>query len=123
MDHQWPQQLDQTIEAHAEEMAALRRRLHANPEPSGQEFETSLHIYQLLSDRQFGVQMGPEGRGVIADSTCSDRPPRVALRADIDALNIQDRKDVPYRSRRPGDHARVWARCPYGDRLHRAGRD
>jgi amidohydrolase len=102
MDHQWPQQLDETIETHAEEMAALRRRLHANPEPSGQEFETSLHIYQLLSDRQFSVQMGPEGRGVIADLSVSDSTPRVAFRADIDALNIQDRKNVPYRSRRPG---------------------
>ena len=98
MDHQWPQQLDETIEAHAEEMAALRRRLHANPEPSGQEFETSLHIYQLLSDRQFSVQMGPEGCGVIADLRVSDVPPRVAFRADIDALNIQDCKNVPYRS-------------------------
>jgi amidohydrolase len=102
MDHQWPEQLDATIESHTVEMAELRRRLHANPEPSGQEFETSLHVYQLLSDRQFNVQMGPEGRGVIADLRTAADAPRVALRADLDALSIQDRKEVPYRSRRPG---------------------
>ena len=102
MTNDWANQLDGAIEHRFEEMVALRRHLHAHPEPSGQEHETSLYLYQLLSDRGFDVQMGPEGRGVIADPVGQRDQTRIALRADIDALRIQDQKDVPYRSQQPG---------------------
>ena len=48
------------------------------------------------------VRPGPAGRGVIADFTDAAQGPLLALRADIDALRIQDAKAVAYHSQRPG---------------------
>lgn len=83
-------------------MIALRRHLHAHPEPSGEEFETSLHLYQVLADNGLDVRMGPEGRGVLVDSHDQPGGRRIALRGDIDALRIQDAKDARYRSTHDG---------------------
>jgi amidohydrolase len=76
--------------------------LHAHPEPSGAELETSLNLYTGLGEAGLTVRMGPDGCGVIADNSTTPNAPRVAFRADIDALLIQDEKEVPYRSMRPG---------------------
>ena len=97
----WQSDLDQTVDATFDEMVRLRRRIHMNPEISGQEYETSLFLYQLLGDCGFEVRMGPDGRGVVADSK-DDGQIRCALRADIDALRIHDAKTVEYRSQRDG---------------------
>jgi len=98
----WQTQLDGAIDRRFELMVQVRRHIHANPEPSEQEFETSLYLYQLLSNEGLAVNMGPEGRGVIAEQGGRNTVPRIALRADIDALRIHDRKQCEYRSRREG---------------------
>jgi len=84
-------------------MVELRRQLHMHPELSGQEEQTSLHLYQILGDEGLPVRMGSDGRGVIADSA-AETPPQgwLALRADIDALRIHDRKNTAYRSQCEG---------------------
>ncbi len=82
-------------------MIALRRHMHAHPEPSGEELQTSLHLYQLFDDLRLPVRMGPEGCGVVVDSRDQSAPRRIALRADIDALRIEDQKQTPYRSTVP----------------------
>jgi amidohydrolase len=105
MSLDWKIELDRVIDAQADEVIGLRRYLHAHPEPSGEELKTSLHLYQLLGELGLDVRMGPQGCGVLADST-DPRPTevgakpirRVAFRADLDALRIQDAKDVAYRS-------------------------
>ncbi len=134
MPKPWRQLVDEAVDRRFDDMVALRRQLHAHPEPSGEEFQTSLDLYQRLGDAGFEVAMGPDGRGVIADfpaepkhgesrhaaadvsRACSatqgngDRhsrptppvPNRIALRADIDGLRIQDQKEVAYRSQRDG---------------------
>jgi len=102
MSTDWSESIDRGVDDRFEELVALRRYFHMHPEPSGEELETSLHLYQRLSDQGFTVQMGPEGRGVIADAPFGSGTPRVAIRADLDALRIQDRKHVGYRSRRAG---------------------
>jgi amidohydrolase len=79
-------------------MIRLRRHLHRHPEPSGAELQTSLHLYQLFADAGLSVRMGPEGCGVVADSRSQKAAPRIAVRADIDALRIQDEKSVDYKS-------------------------
>lgn len=101
----WREELDLAIDRRFDRMVALRRHLHQYPEVSGQERETSLHLYQLLGNEGFDVRMGPDGRGVLADfKNSGPLPPRgrIALRADIDALRIHDAKQVDYRSRRDG---------------------
>ena len=96
------QRIDQIVDGHFDKLVALRRHLHAHPEPSGEELETSLKVYQLLGDAGVSVRMGPEGRGVLADSGDQSAGKRIALRGDIDALRIQDEKQSPYRSTRDG---------------------
>lgn len=102
MSGNWKSALDALVSDLETEIVALRRHLHANPEPSGAELETSLRLYQQLGEAGLTVRMGPDGCGVIADNAAAAGSARVALRADIDALLIQDEKPVPYRSTRSG---------------------
>ena len=105
MGSDWKDELDRCIDLRFEQIVEIRRHLHTYPEPSGQEHETSLYLYQLLGNEGIEVRQGPEGRGVIANlsSGVSSQPVgRLALRADIDAIHVQDQKTVPYRSQRPG---------------------
>jgi amidohydrolase len=98
MTTSWESELDAAIDDDASRLIELRRYLHMHPEPSGHELQTSLQLYQLLSEKKLAVRMGPEGCGVIAESRSQKAPRRIALRADIDALRIQDEKPVPYHS-------------------------
>ena len=98
----WKAQLDAIISDQADEVVALRRYLHAHPEPSGEELKTSLHLYQLLEQFDCDVRMGPEGCGVIADSLSQEATRCIAMRGDIDALRIHDEKQVAYRSTADG---------------------
>src|ERR1700693_1914128 len=79
-----------------------RRRLHANPEPDFQEVETSGFVEETL--RGFdGLELArPTPTSVVA-TLRGARPGRVlALRADIDALPIQEENDFEFASTRPG---------------------
>src|SRR5688572_16569070 len=97
----WQHRIDAGVDELAEQMVALRRHLHAHPEPSGEELKTSLHLYQIFDELGLPVRMGPEGCGVVVDSRSVGAPRRIAMRADIDALRIQDQKQSPYRSTVP----------------------
>ena len=101
----WQNLLARAIDDRFDQMIALRRHLHENPEVSGEEYETSLHIYQILDTVGLTVRLGPDGRGVIVDFATNGNGESgglFALRADIDALYIQDEKQVPYASKRDG---------------------
>ncbi len=102
MGSDWRESLDRDIDERFAQLVEIRRHLHAHPELSGQERETSLYLYQLLSDLNFQVEMGPEGCGLIVDHPGAGDTQRFALRADIDALHIQDAKQVEYRSQCDG---------------------
>ena len=101
MSLEWRREIDAAVDEAIERMVALRRHLHAHPEPSGEELQTSLHLYQLFDDLGLAVRMGPEGCGLVVESRRQDARRRIAVRGDIDALRIQDQKHVPYRSTVP----------------------
>ena len=101
MTADWKSELDAAVDELAERMIALRRHLHAHPEPSGEELQTSLRLYQAFDEAGLAVRMGPEGCGVVVDSRNQTAQRRMAVRADIDALRIQDQKQAPYRSTVP----------------------
>ncbi len=90
------------IEENYKEMVSLRRHLHEYPELSFQEVETP----KLIADyhRKLGHEVKEQvgGRGVIAILKGKHPGKTVALRADFDALPIQDEKDVPYKSKNAG---------------------
>lgn len=100
MQKTWPATLKKSILRQVDTMREVRRHLHANPEVSGQEHATSLYLYQLFSNAGLQVEVGPDGRGVIVQP--AECAPRVAMRADIDALRIQEANAVPYCSKNPG---------------------
>lgn len=100
MPDTWMQKLDRAIDVREKKMVEVRRDLHMYPELSGCEVETTRYLIDLLQRAGCDVQTGPKGCGAIADSATEG--PRLGLRADIDALHIQDVKKVPYRSRVPG---------------------
>ena len=85
-----------------EQTVQCRRRLHADPELSFQEKRTSGFIHSRLSE--LGLEpVSMADTGVVAIIRGRKSGNRVvALRADIDALPIEERNDVPYRSKNPG---------------------
>ena len=79
----------------------LRRHLHRHPEPSGEETATSELIRDHLMRQGIEARTGSRGVGVTADLCLGEAPhtgPLIALRADIDALRMSDRKNVPWAS-------------------------
>jgi amidohydrolase len=83
---------------YADEFISIRQHLHANPELSYQEFNTSLFIQKKLSDFNipFTVLAKTGVVGIIEGKNPSSRI--IALRADMDALPIQEENDVTYKS-------------------------
>jgi amidohydrolase len=90
------------IAAHHDELVTFRRHLHAHPELSRQELETTASVAERLTVAGLDPQVLPGGCGLTCDVSVGGGGPIVALRADLDALPMDDLKDVPYRSTRPG---------------------
>lgn len=88
---------------YAAETVANRRHLHSHPELSYQEKETAAFIAKQLQAYGLSPQTGIAGTGVVAmiEGGIADGGV-VALRADIDALPITEKNDVPYKSCVPG---------------------
>jgi len=84
--------LASSVESVMREVIALRRHLHAHPELSGQEEQTAAHVAKLLENKGIPVQSGIGGYGLLASIKTSEDKPWIALRADMDALPIQDEK-------------------------------
>lgn len=78
-----------------------RRHFHMNPELSEQEFETTEYIAKEL-DRLGIPYIRPTATGLIGTIQGAAPGPCVGLRADIDALNVTEKNEVPYRSQVEG---------------------
>lgn len=84
------------------ETVNIRRYLHQYPEVSFEEFKTAQYIADFYENLHIPYEMNVGGNGVIATLVGGKPGKTVALRADFDALPIQDEKDVPYKSQNPG---------------------
>lgn len=80
----------------------MRRHLHAHPELSFAEHGTAKYLAERLEAAGIEVRPGVAGTGVIGVVKGNGAGPAVCLRADIDALPIQEAEGVPYRSVNPG---------------------
>lgn len=101
--------IHQLIEQHAheifEQVVAHREHLHANPELSFQEFETAKYVSDELTKLNISHQTGVAGTGVVAiirGDHHSENDSCIGLRADLDALPIQEENDIPYKSKVDG---------------------
>ena len=90
------------VEARYEDMVAIRRHMHMYPEVSFQEENTKQYIYDQIRDLGMDIRRDVGGNGIVARLHVDDNLPTIGLRADFDALPIQDGKDVPYRSQIDG---------------------
>lgn len=86
----------------AEQVVLDRRHLHAHPELGFREHETAAFIAERLRGLGLEVQTGVASTGVVGLLRGGRPGKTVLLRADIDALPIQEENEVPYRSRVPG---------------------
>ncbi|GAA3407134.1 amidohydrolase [Paenibacillus hodogayensis] len=84
------------------DMVAWRRHLHRNPELSYEEKRTSGFVADQLRQWGIDVRTGVGGYGVVGHVRGTADGPTVALRADMDALPIQDEKTSEYASTVPG---------------------
>jgi amidohydrolase len=76
-----------------------------HPEPSFKEYETMAFVSSVLSAYGISHQKGVAGTGVVAHIAAAhhdSKAPCLALRADLDALPIQEQNEVPYKSQVPG---------------------
>jgi amidohydrolase len=80
--------LSTLLERHAEETIAFRRPLHMHPELSQEEYETTSTIANRLAVAGLPVAIAPSRLGLICDIAPDADGPRIALRADIDALPL-----------------------------------
>ncbi len=87
---------------YANEFIGIRHYLHANPELSFNEFETSKYIQEKLTGWNIEYQiMATTGViGIIKGKGTGDKV--IALRADMDALPIKELNDIEYRSKNDG---------------------
>jgi amidohydrolase len=87
---------------YASEFIEIRRHLHAHPELSYQEFETSRFIQNKLSGYVIPFEVMAE-TGVVGLIKGKNPDKKViALRADMDALPITEENDIPYKSKNTG---------------------
>jgi len=96
------QKIKDLAKQYAADFIAIRRHLHAHPELSYKEFETSKYVQQKLSayNITFTIKATTGVVGLIEGKNPGVRT--IALRADMDALPITEENEVPYKSLHPG---------------------
>jgi len=84
------------------ELVEVRRHIHRYPELGFEERETAGFICEKLSGLGLEIKEGVAGTGVVALLKTGNGRKTVALRADMDALPVDEQTDVPYKSVKPG---------------------
>ena len=96
-------QVKAAAEGCMEELRQLRRAIHRHPETGRNEFKTSALIREKLLEYGVDCVMSPVPTAVVALIRGKKGPGKcIALRADIDALPIQESTGLPYESQVPG---------------------
>jgi len=95
-------QIKNRIEEVFDEVVAIRRYLHMHPELSNQEEKTMVFISEYLTKLGIPHKTNVGGHGVVGIIGDPKAEVAIGIRADIDALPIQEMNDVPYTSTVPG---------------------
>lgn len=94
--------IEKEIQKHNLEIIKIRRFLHMNPELSNREYETAKLVGAKLISLGLEVKKGVAKTGVVGLLRGSQQGATVGIRADMDALPIQELTDVPFKSLNPG---------------------
>ncbi len=93
--------IEPIIQFHAE-LKEIRRAIHANPELSYEEVQTAELVAKKLSEWGIPVIRGLGGTGVVGVIRNGDSSRSVGLRADMDALPLQEHNTFPHKSKNDG---------------------
>lgn len=85
-----------------EDLVNIRRELHQIPEPGFEETKTSRFIAGILQKWNIALRQGVAKTGIIASIESNPAKKTVALRADMDALPVDEKNDLPFRSKHNG---------------------
>lgn len=102
VDEKTSRKIDQEIEKVRPEIIKIRRFIHMNPELSNREYETAKLVASKLTSLGLEVKTGVARTGVVALLRGGQPGPTVAIRADMDALPIQEATSLPFKSLNPG---------------------
>lgn len=94
--------ISREVQALASPMTEIRRDLHRQPELGFQEVRTAGIVARRLTQLGYTVRTGLGKTGVTGFLKGGKPGRTVLLRADIDALPIQEEADVPWKSQTPG---------------------
>ncbi|MFN8073393.1 MAG: amidohydrolase [Mycobacterium sp.] len=89
------------LASHYDDLVAWRRHIHRHPELGRQEFATTQFVADRLVEAGLNPKALPGGTGLTCDFG-PEHAPRIALRADMDALPMAERTGAPYTSTVPG---------------------
>lgn len=92
----------EALTAYEGQMKEWFEHMHRNPELSMQEAETAGYIAGLVKEWGYEVETGVGKHGIVASLSAGNGTKSIGLRADFDALPIQEVNDLPYRSRVDG---------------------
>ncbi|MFA5880796.1 MAG: amidohydrolase [Eubacteriales bacterium] len=84
------------------ELVEIRRHIHRNPELGFEEWETAKLVSEKISGLGLRVTKGVAKTGILAVLPREGSNRTIALRADMDALPVEEQNDVPYKSVNPG---------------------
>jgi len=84
------------------EMREWRQHFHQFPETAYEETNTSAFISSQLKSWGLDVHEGLGKTGIVASLSCGDSSKSIALRADMDALFIEEKNELPYKSQHEG---------------------
>ncbi len=96
------EQIQAITNAYKERQLAHFHHLHAHPELSFEEYETSAYIKETLTKAGVTLADGIHGTSVVGILEGSEPGPTIAFRADIDALPVEEDNDLEYKSTVPG---------------------
>lgn len=93
--------LDETVEWN-EDVVRMRREIHANPELSYKEHQTAKLVAETLTSYGIEVKPGVGGTGVVGLVRGKSGRVTIGLRADMDALPVNEETGLPFASKNPG---------------------
>ena len=94
----------QLVEPELKQITAWRRDLHENPELSNREVRTAQLIAAELKKMGYAVRTGIAHNGVVGVLKGGKPGPKLAIRADIDALPVTEQVDLPFASKAKGEY-------------------
>ncbi len=100
--HSQNKEVEEYIQSIKEKIISIRRQIHENPELSNREFQTSRLVANYLKALGLDVRENIAKTGVVGILFKDMAYSTVAIRADMDALPIEERNEVVYKSKKKG---------------------